>query len=610
MLQSVAIHVPLRVPPAAFTPKTVQARSKTRLPNHLVVRVTKRSKGLEERIAAETAWEAGLKEFSEKVDSIIADLKQPISSDVSCIREASWSDTSAVQKPQRRQTASIGEASKSNMVVMDEGIKSDMIAMTKTLKRDIAAMREDMVAIRKAQNSLHIDITAIREAQRAPKNQYVTRPAATWQGGQFANPTTKIRTAVSRQAAQKPLRVQPQEPTDDVDVIKRAYRRLSLKHHPDKGGSEETFAALTKAYCYLLRKLDKLKYKPAQPHELKQQVAECMKQQPATENRFVDRTKFDLDNFNNVFNEHRLEDPNDDGYGELMTKTSRLQEKDSPDIPKVFDSNFNPKKFNSVFEEHKASDENKQLVIHEEPEALVSGNLGFYELGADRVEDFGSISYVGGKYQQLQDQRELLEKGINDQREIFEAKLEAARASAIQQCNEKFLQYGYAAEYKALQQRTLGERAPKDIRLSLDFWFSFGLKRSTKVIAVELRTADFVESIQQLTSRGLGQWAGSIVGSLFGLNQSTSNASLNISNFFLFSFAEYHSYYFVGVFGMWVPLDPKLFVFWLVAHSTWAWRIAQQFLGRDFGSMQWVQQNLSNPGWLWQAAQRFLQQQL
>jgi len=104
--------------------------------------------------------------------------------------------------------------------------------------------------------------------------------------------------------------------------------------------------------------------------------------------------------------------------------------------------------------------------------------------------------------------------------------------------------------------------------------------------------------------------AGGIVGSLFGLNQSTSNTSLNISNFLLFSFAEYHSYYFFGVFGMWIPLDPKLFMFWLVAHSTWAWRIAQQFLGRDVGSMQWVQQNLSNPGWLWQAAQRFLQQLL
>jgi len=103
--------------------------------------------------------------------------------------------------------------------------------------------------------------------------------------------------------------------------------------------------------------------------------------------------------------------------------------------------------------------------------------------------------------------------------------------------------------------------------------------------------------------------AGGIVGSLFGL-QSKSSASLSISNFFLFSFAEYHSYYFVGLLGMWIPLDPKLFLFWLIAHSSWAWKIAQQFLGRDFGSMQWVQQNLQNPGWLWQAAQRFLQQQM
>lgn len=39
---------------------------------------------------------------------------------------------------------------------------------------------------------------------------------------------------------------------------------------------------------------------------------------------------------------------------------------------------------------------------------------------------------MGGKYQQLQDQRELLEKGINDQREVFEARIEAVRAEAKQ----------------------------------------------------------------------------------------------------------------------------------------------------------------------------------
>ena len=79
----------------------------------------------------------------------------------------------------------------------------------------------------------------------------------------------------------------------------------------------------------------------------------------------------------------------------------------------------------------------------------------------------GPIYFVGGKIQQLQDQREMLENGLNNQREVFEARIEAARAKAkeqkaeaIQQCNEKFLTYGYAAEYKAFQQRALGEQAP------------------------------------------------------------------------------------------------------------------------------------------------------
>ena len=45
---------------------------------------------------------------------------------------------------------------------------------------------------------------------------------------------------------------------------------------------------------------------------------------------------------------------------------------------------------------------------------------------------------------------------ITSQREVFEARIDAARAEAeeqkadaIQKCKEKFLTYGYAAEYKA-----------------------------------------------------------------------------------------------------------------------------------------------------------------
>ena len=32
------------------------------------------------------------------------------------------------------------------------------------------------------------------------------------------------------------------------DDIKKAYRKLAMKHHPDKGGDADTFKEITKAY--------------------------------------------------------------------------------------------------------------------------------------------------------------------------------------------------------------------------------------------------------------------------------------------------------------------------------------------------------------------------
>ena len=40
------------------------------------------------------------------------------------------------------------------------------------------------------------------------------------------------------------------------DSLKKQYRVLSLIHHPDKGGSFESFTNLSKAYEYLLKELD------------------------------------------------------------------------------------------------------------------------------------------------------------------------------------------------------------------------------------------------------------------------------------------------------------------------------------------------------------------
>lgn len=38
----------------------------------------------------------------------------------------------------------------------------------------------------------------------------------------------------------------------DEDAVKKAYRKLSLKHHPDKGGDADTFRLLNRAQKVLL----------------------------------------------------------------------------------------------------------------------------------------------------------------------------------------------------------------------------------------------------------------------------------------------------------------------------------------------------------------------
>ena len=41
------------------------------------------------------------------------------------------------------------------------------------------------------------------------------------------------------------------DPNSSQDVIKKAFRKLSLKHHPDRGGDAEEFKKINEAYTTL-----------------------------------------------------------------------------------------------------------------------------------------------------------------------------------------------------------------------------------------------------------------------------------------------------------------------------------------------------------------------
>lgn len=179
------------------------------------------------------------------------------------------------------------------------------------------------------------------------------------------------------------------EATDDADAIKKAYKRQSLRYHPDKGGSEEQFAMITRAYVYIMKKLDRLQYKLATDSNMKTSAQEFVQQQETQprENIYVDRTKFDPKRFNRVFDDNKLADVNDDGYADMMKSGPRTDR--DIEVENVFNGKFNRVVFQSEFEDRKNADQSAEIVVYEEPKALVSSGLNYCELGADRINDYG-----------------------------------------------------------------------------------------------------------------------------------------------------------------------------------------------------------------------------
>ena len=197
------------------------------------------------------------------------------------------------------------------------------------------------------------------------------------------------------------------------EVLKAAYKKASFKAHPDKGGSEQAFDQVTRAYAYLgdiLRRVrggrnEMVNVSEESPARLVGAREQNSEQWKMVEPVKLNPKSLNMNLFNKVFEETRLPDPDGDGYGDWL-KDANSNPGNSQNSK--FNGKFNRSVFNEAFEQEIKSRNSGSggqgragALANRQPEALIMApNLGI-ELGRERPEDFTGANLNGLKYTDL-----------------------------------------------------------------------------------------------------------------------------------------------------------------------------------------------------------------
>jgi curved DNA-binding protein CbpA len=191
------------------------------------------------------------------------------------------------------------------------------------------------------------------------------------------------------------------------DALKKAYKKAAIKAHPDKGGTEEDFEAITRAHAYLgeiLRRIQGGRTKEGvveAPTALKDHRTADAKKWEMVEPVRLNPKKLDLNAFNQMFEQTRIPDPEDEGYGDWLKDPSAG---DGGAGGQKFSGKFNRDVFNRMFEEEAAKKgrgtQGNELALRQ-PEALTLAPTYGVELGRGRPETYTAAANASLKFTDL-----------------------------------------------------------------------------------------------------------------------------------------------------------------------------------------------------------------
>ena len=181
----------------------------------------------------------------------------------------------------------------------------------------------------------------------------------------------------------------------DMTMLKKAYLKRAMKAHPDRGGSKDEFQQISIAYALLKKKL-KEEAEIHHHHELRGNAEEYMTNQRSGGTAMkIDTENFDSAIFNKIYEENRIEEAYDDGYGSWMKQNEAIESSQ----PKMFQGNFNKDLFNHEFSKYKHEQSKKQgsQLVQYEPQERVSmkNQDSLVTLGQGKVTDFSGETGAG-----------------------------------------------------------------------------------------------------------------------------------------------------------------------------------------------------------------------
>ena len=185
------------------------------------------------------------------------------------------------------------------------------------------------------------------------------------------------------------------------EALKSAYKKMALKAHPDKGGSEEYFEAVTRAYAYLSEILKHMRggkrdtgSRVEAPTSLStSRDAEAEKWKHVEPVR-LNAKNLDMNAFNKLFEQTHIPDPDSDGYGDWL-KSGDSKTSAGP----KFSGQFNRDVFNRMFEDEARKNQrgSNSLIVHPGEMALTLNPTSGVSFVGERVESYTAAT--GSKFQ-------------------------------------------------------------------------------------------------------------------------------------------------------------------------------------------------------------------